>query len=468
MRVKRGTTYYLGVSTGVLADAFTFSQFKFQNSQRGVIVRDGQISRWNQVGYFKDHGVIYIFGAYTEGVTLAEVLQYERGEAFPYISCLCRAFEALTAHGHTLPIIHTRGIIFLKDGGVLFLAPECVRVMNDYQSPADRMCFSDPFNHPDLKNNDRISFAISVLCYFAFANVSPWDAEDSDTLHLLMRSGVVLDIQGHNPQIRPQVNQGIVGVLSRPRRTQPSLRYWSNVFGRWFYNGIHRTLDFEEQRHVVRRSRTLFETRKKIYRRRLLLRNNWKRLVGALLIATAVASAPAILHHTSLHRVETHAIESRSVIEQFYLHGFNEGMTALMARSITSDLHFAEIEEIRNLFNRSRRETIFQLQFPLVNPADWLNGRASIGEGQSLYGVEGLTITGLHQGRQRARYKVQYRKWAPKSLYKHFRANAPYESVVWDREDNVSLVKVADSWIIERIERIKNRLADPRRLVHIY
>ena len=454
VQMKRDDTLYLGIKTGVSADAFTASQFVFLRNQKGWIVEDGHIRQWNQIGYYEDDKNIYIFGPYVEGVTLAEILQYEPGSALPYLSRLCRALVALQENRRELPLMHTRAIIFLKNGGVLFLPQSCVRVINDYQSPADRMRLAEPFNHPQLKEEEAISFALATLCYLSFTHHLPWEAEDTQTLHSLMRSGVIADMHIHVPEIRPEVNQEIIGILSHPKHSMPVLHYWKKTFTRWLQEGVHRQLHQEEQQRITHRARLLFEQRKKSYKRRLLFRDNWGRIVGVLLIAIAVASIPIAILRYSLNPREIRGLPPNEVIRLFY-GGFNDLNFSIMQESLADGYQFAEVDEVQKLYISSRLRMAFEFQFPYIDPLDWqATGGQPLANRQSLYGIDMLTMRSIEQSDLSARYMLTYRKWGPTTLYRNYTPNGPNNSVAFMRRDLIHLRKENNSWVIYHIERL--------------
>ena len=456
VQMRRDNTLYLGIKTGVSADAFTASQFVFQRNQRGWIVDGDRCVEWKQVGYYEDDRNIYIFGPYVEGITLAELLQYERGAAFPYLSRLCRVLVTLQESHHEPPLIHTRAIIFIKDGRVLFLPSSSVRIINDYQSPADRMQFSEPFNHPELEGSSSLSFALATLCYLTLTHHLPWDAEDTETLHSLMHSGVVGGIHMYSPEVRHSINQEIIGILSRRKYNMPPLQYWKRSFIRWLHEGIHRPLNREKRQETIYRARLIFEQRKKSYKRRLLMRNNWGRMVGILVIVILIATVPLAILRYSINPREINGLPPNEVIRLFYS-GFNELDSAIIQDSLAEGYQFSELDEVQKLYVTSRLRMTFEFQFPFVNPLDWqATGGAPLGKRQSLYGVDMLTIKPLEQSDRSARYMITYRKWGPTSIYQGYTPNGPNNSVAFRRKDLVALRKEKNSWVIYHVERLVN------------
>ncbi len=456
VKIGRDNTIYLGIKTGVSADAFTASQFVFLRNQRGWIVNGERCVEWKQEGYYEDDKNIYILGPYVEGITLAEMLQYERGAAFPYLSRLCRALVVLQENQHEPPLIHTRTIIFIKNGGVLFLPSSSVRIINDYQSPADRMQFSEPFNHPELEGSPALSFTLATLCYLTLTDHLPWDAEDTETLHSLMHSGVVGDIHMYSPEVRPDINQEIISILSRRKYNMPPLQYWKRSFIRWLHEGIHRPLNHENRQESIYRARLILEQRKKNYRRRLLMRNNWGRIVGILVFVTLIATIPSAIIRYAVNTREISGLPPNEVIRLFY-GGFNELDSAIIQDSLAEGYQFTELDEVHKLYVTSRLRMAFEFQFPFVNPLDWqATGGAPLGKRQSLYGVDMLTIRSLEQSERSARYMVTYRKWGPTSIYQGYRPNGPNNSVAFMRRDLIALRKEKNSWIIYHVERLVN------------
>ena len=258
----------------------------------GWVVRDTRVMRWRQRGYYRANGCLYVLGPYhAGGKSLVEVMRGGAG-AVHYLSRLARALARLERLRVNIGVLHLRGVVFLDDGGVLFVSQDTVQLMCLYQGAGDAFNFSLPFNNQQLSGEGRLSFALAVLSYMALSGSLPWDAPSVKDLRNYMLSGVVPHIHYHNPAVKASIAQELNLILSKPTRSMPLLDYWVSSYAEWLQGGTHDTITERQGQENVRCAHVGYDERKRSFTRLRRLRENWLRgfvtvvLVGSVLLVS--------------------------------------------------------------------------------------------------------------------------------------------------------------------------------------
>jgi len=300
VRIVRGEQAYLGIATYISTNRFAVTKLTGMKRSEGTIAREGEVITWHVHGFTQHNNSLYLYGDYVEGHTLSEVLQYSAEGFLPYLSRLTRALGTLADHGRPTPLIHTRGIVFLEDGGVLFLPPDLLRSMTEFQSPEDRHEFYEAYRHPDLKEEQNVSYAIGVLAYQSLTGTRPFNEDDEEELTERARSGLVTNPRYLVPEISPEVADTLKKALSDPQSALPELPQWSEIFQSWIQHGTHREISDEERQEILRYAEAERHGMERSYRRREYIRKNWRRYVGITLIAVLVGTIPATIIYRQL------------------------------------------------------------------------------------------------------------------------------------------------------------------------
>lgn len=460
VHIEKDGEDYLGIVTSLKSNSFAVTRLTAQKQSTGYIVRDEEIEPWQATGLTEHGGQVYAFGPYVEGRTLSEVLKYQSDSVLPYLSRLARAMEQLEHHGPPCPIIHTRAIVFLTDGGVLFLPKEVMHTIAAHQNLSDRIEFSDLYNHPDLSEEQNRSFALAVLVYYALTEEFPFVADSDEELRNLMREQVVSKPIYLVPEVRPEISAMLTRILENPRTNAPPLSEWVGHFHEWMKEGTHRDISEEERVDLIAKATTAREHMEKSYRRRQFFRRNWKRMAIIGVIAVIVGSIPATILRNALEPRAIAGLPPEEVVREFYT-SINDFDHATMEDAVVDGAGSDLVNEVTNLFVMSRMRMSVELSSGFIDAQVWVDeGRPDVEASRTVYGVANLQITPLGSGSAAERvFRAEYEKWQPRvdrSASEPEPQTGPDAIQGYATVDRVHLRQEGDSWVIFRIERLEH------------
>jgi hypothetical protein len=427
----------------------------------GTIVTDDGLVPWHITGFTQHGNRLYLYGDYVEGHTLSEVLQYSADGFLPYLSRLTRALETLADRGAPTPAIHTRSIIFLDGGGVLFLPPELVEAMTGYQSHEDRYFFYQIYRHPDLTPEQNLSYALAVLAFQSLTGRTPFDETDEEQLVERMRSGLVTSPRYIVPEITEEVSARLRSSLADPEGKLPSIREWADIFQSWIQQGTHREITGEERRELIASAEAEHRGMERTYRRREHLRNNWRRYVGITLLAVLIGTIPATILYRSFEPRRTAGFEPAEVVRAYY-YGMNELDHELMDDATVDGAGDTDIREVTTMFVVSRMRTAVELESSLIDAREWYaEGQPTIPEGKSVYGVANLRLEALRPPAEGEHaFRVTYEKWYPTGMSRE--SGGEGILVGFERVDRVYLRESRGDWVIYELQRLEDRTMERR------
>ncbi|MFO8064324.1 MAG: hypothetical protein R6V29_06770 [Spirochaetia bacterium] len=470
VRIVRGEQTHLGIATYIPANRFAVTKLAGMERSDGTIARDGNLFTWQIQGFTQHNNRLYLYGDYVEGHTLSEVLQYSADGFLPYLSRLTRALTTLAEHDQPTPIIHTRGIVFLDDGGVLFLPPELLRSLTEFQSPEDRHEFHQAYRHPDLKDGRNLSYALAVLAYQSLTGTRPFEEDDEEELTERVRSGLVANPRHLVPEISPEVADTLKKALSDPHGALPDLEQWGEIFQTWIQHGTHRDISEEERQEILEYAKAEQQGMERSYRRREYIRKNWRRYVGITLIAVLVGTIPATIIYRQLEPRSTAGLDPPGVIRAFY-YGMNELDHERMADAVVEGAGREAIREVTTMFVVSRMRTAMERTSSLIDARDWVeDGRPEIPDGQSVYGVTDLQIERLRPPREgEEAFRVTYNKWYPTGMEEESGGGGGGDGgegmlIGFERQDRVSLRRSRGEWVIYEMERLQDETIERRNI----
>ncbi|MFP4010724.1 MAG: hypothetical protein ACLFUM_03420 [Spirochaetaceae bacterium] len=470
VRIDRGDDTYLGIATYVPTNRFAVTKLTGMPRRAGTIVRDGALHSWRVNGFTQHGDQLYIYGDYVEGLTLAEVLRYSADGFLPYLSRLTRAVETIRSQGGELPVIHTRSIVFLDDGGILFLPAEMVREVAGFQSHEDHRHFYRIYRHPDLAESGNLSYALAVLAYRSLTGEIPFDEDDEDQLNQRMRSGLVTNPRHIVPEIRPEVADVVQRALADPEGRLPRCAEWEELFQSWIQEGTHREISDEERNTLLEEAEAERRGMERTYRRRERLRKNWHRYVGITLIAVLIGTIPATVVYRSFEPPKTAGLEPEEVVEAFY-YGMNSLDHELMEDATIEGAGRSEIREVTTMFVVSRMRTAVEQASGIIDAREWVaEGKPSVPEGRSVYGVTNLRLEAMRppvEGEQA--YRARYEKWYPTDSDRESETQSVTGEtdenmlIGFERVDEVYLREHRGEWAIYDIERVEEHISERRR-----
>lgn len=446
---------YLAIATSIRDESIGDDVPQINREQEGWIVRGTEIFPWRHRPLCINE-TVHIVGPYLEGVTLAERLSNNE-ISLGYINRLTRALTTLERRGIHLRAIHNQAIIFLRDGGVLFLANETVSLLCDHQGPHEYAHNYRPFNHPRSEkyghsSEERYSFALASLVYIALCGKRPWDVEDGDMLERHIMSGVLPNLHFHDPCIRPEIVNELHAVLGQPKLSPPPMKFWENFLRTYTINGTHTNISANERRMRTRRAHMFLNHLRQSQARRRRLKMHSFRIFGVMLFLLLVGLTPYILTQLTITRPVYREFSAEQMVSAYY-DGVERLDRAQVSETLAPNYNPPITKEIDAFYRASRLGMIFRFQNPYIEPESWLaSGRERLGTRYAVYGIDNLSLTELERSGNTVRIGVAYRHWLPLSLSSNStQYNVQGNSEVTQRRDEVTLRKQRGRWIITRI-----------------
>lgn len=461
VRIDRSEDTFLGIATYIPTNRFAVTKLTGMERSHGTVVLDGSLSDWHVRGFTQHGNQLYLYGDYVEGRTLSEVLQYSADGFLPYLSRLTRALVAILEQGAREPVMHTRSIIFLEDGGVLFLPPDLVEAMTGFQSLEDRHRFYEIYRHPDLSRQQNMAYALAVLSYQSLTGTEPFEEQDEQELIERMRSGLVTSPRYIVPEITEEVSDALRSSLADPDGRLPNLEEWTDTFQSWIRNGTHREITEEERRELVERAAAEQRGMERTYRRREHIRRNWRRYVGITLLAVLIGTIPATILYRTFEPRETVGFQPAEVVRAFY-YGMNELDHEIMGDATVDGAGDTDIREVTTMFVVSRMRTAVELDSRLIDAREWYaDGKPQITEGREVYGVAELQLEALRAPAEDERaFRARYEKWYPTGMDRE--SGGEGILVGFERVDRLFLRRSRGDWVIYRIDRLEDRTIERR------
>ncbi|NBF40555.1 MAG: hypothetical protein GVY14_09070 [Spirochaetes bacterium] len=462
VRIDRHDGTFLGIATYIPTNRFAVTKLTGMKRSHGTIVFEDELRTWHIHGFTQHTEQLYLYGDYVEGHTLSEVLQYSADGFLPYLSRLTRAVNTLTASEQPTPVLHSRSIVFLDDGGVLFLPPDLVDAMTGFQAPADRRQFYEVYHHPDLDAEHNLSYAVAVLAFQSLSGQVPFDDTEEEELTERMRSGLVANPRYIVPEIIEAVGDTLRGSLADPEGKLPTLEGWADTFQSWIQHGTHREISDEERARLFEEAEAQQRGMERTYRRREHIRRNWRRYVGITLVAVLIGTIPATILYRSFEPRETAGYTPAQVVEAFY-YGMNELDHEIMADATVEGAGDTETREVTTMFVVSRMRTAVEMSSSLIDARDWYaDGKPPIEEGRQVYGVADLRLEALRPPAEAEHaFRVTYDKWYPTGMDRE--SGGEGILVGFERVDRVYLKQSRGDWVIYQIDRLEDRTMERRR-----
>jgi len=455
----------LGVPLGSPARGTALTRILAIKSSPGWLVSATSIREWRFLGVTERTGAALLYGPWTGGRLLSDIMQLPLRESLPFLSRLAGALLLLRDRRVPLFSFQTDAVVFTAEGSVLFLPPDVMRELRGLRTFETNQETFDALSNPDLRGEEMISFALAALTFRAVTGSYPFTGRTSEDLHEQMRKLQINEpgraVHGLLPEISAAIMAGLGrqrdGERNRPAR--PSLDDWDDGLRAWQSADPVRALTAEERQSILSTARTRRQSSEKRFRRRVFWEKNWK---TALIIAGAVVVAGAgvgsVLKGVLAPRI-TRGYPPAKVVETFY-GGMNGLDHVAMSACVVDGAGKGEINETMNLYVISRVSTGYEGHSNVVAADEWDRaGRPKLGESQSVYGVTNLSIR-AEQGEPQPVYLVSYQKWTPVPGGGDVTAAAPrfQGSAVTDR---VYMKKDHGDWVIYRIDRLRTEPLPP-------
>jgi hypothetical protein len=412
-KLSQDGTDVLAIPVGVSRSEFVLTKLAELRKLPAQIVRDGEIDQWRFAGVMKREGRLYLHGPYIRGVFLEEVVGKSFAAALPYLSRLVRGLITLERQGRIVEFIQTDSVYFLEDGGILFLPPSLMRELRSMHPEPYKLRVFELINHPDVEDpQESLSFSVAALLYRAITGRYPFQADNEEEIHNLVRHARLLPLTLVQPGFREDLSEQILAGLTRGEGPAPSLQQWQQILDRCRKEGLHREITEMEREQI--RKRALAEERKinQRYRRKVFWQRQWKTVVIVTAAVVVAGTVTGSLLKNILAPRETRGLSPREVVETYYL-SMNDLNHALMEDCVVDGAGKETIREVVNLYVLSRVSLGYEGRSH-IRPADeWdAQGRPELSAPETVYGVTDLQVE-RERSEPEPVFLARYVKWVP-------------------------------------------------------
>jgi len=445
---------YLTIATSIKNERIPTDTDGKQPTYCGWIVRDGEIFPWyHDIVHINEE--VHIIGPYLNGIALSEILKNNQG-VFGYVSRMARALEVLESKNIDLDVIHTQAVIFLMDDGVLFLANGIVSLLCNHQLEDADAEYWQPFNHPrrdkyKYSAEQRYSFAIATLAYYALCQSRPWIGSTGEELTKYVCSGVVPLMYVYDPYLNPDIVHKLHAVLSRPKGAPPSLQFWRTFFHECILHGTHVQVDDGEAQRRMRAAHILFRRVRKKRILRVRMYEHVMRMCAVALFLLVLMVTPYVLIKVTVQRATYQSLPAEDVAARYY-----EAVDSLDLLRIKETLHpeyeAPIVPQLDDIYRASRVGMIVRFQSPYRHPNTWIDaGRPELNKRYAVYGIDNLTLTELSRSENAAEIMAAYRYWLPEQFAESGTINTRARSQIAIIKERISLRMHNDRWVITSI-----------------
>ncbi|HTZ52235.1 MAG TPA: hypothetical protein VMF68_11275 [Spirochaetia bacterium] len=424
------------------------------------------VRQWHYDGVIERAGTVYLVGPRAPGKSLKEVLEQaeEAGTAGPQelavrlglVSRLAHALLDLAASPAGWFALQSDSVIFLDDGGVLFLPPAVDQELREMRPFEENRDTFECLTHPDLTGERRAVFAVCVALYRLLTGKFPFHGDDPEVLHSQART---LEIQPPAmlvPGLDDDASELIMAGLGRARRGAVTLTQVAQAVDSWRSRSIVRRPTDDERNAAAQTAQARKAAADRTFQRRRFWQRNWR---TAAIIAAAVivvgAVGGTILKNVLAPRV-TRGFSPARVVETFY-----ESMNTLdhttMQACVVNRAGDLEVNETMTLYVTSRVTMGYEGHSNIVSAGEWAKaGRPPLPPPQTLYGVTNLELT-QERGEPDPVFLVHYQKWNPAPRPEADATDAsPPRSEGHAVSDRLFLKRDRGDWAIYRIDRLSS------------
>ena len=456
VRIDREDGSFLGIPTGINKKSFSITKLSDRKDARGWYVHGNIIEEWPVDGFIESDETIYMIGSYREGKVLSDILRSPKEEKLTYIAQLADAFRIIDERGLDLFPIYTNGILFLDEGGVLFLPPKLFAKVKDHMPIPQQIRYYELYNHPELAGEKNIGFSFGVLSYLLLTGEYPFYSADEEELHTQIRERAILSPVMRRPELRPDISSIIMHALGKENGKAPGISEWAALTHEWASGGTTRQLSEEERDSILSQAREREKKHEASFERRKFFRRRGVTIaVSAAIIAVVVFIGGSVLSNILKPRV-TRGYSPEMIVQTFY-ESINAFDHMTMEDCVVDGAGKEYINEVMNLFVITRMRFSVEGTNGLIDAQKWIDeGKPAIPEGQNIFGIAKLKIKERPSGNPDERsFTVKYEKWQPKispEVDTRQTGQLPYEG--FSRTENVYLRTDKGDWVIYRIETV--------------
>jgi len=426
----------LGFPTGISTRRFSSADTVSIKNSDGIIVKgSGEISPWPIERYIEYEGDMVALGPWIEGSKPFE----NETVSLEMIKRLIPGIQSLKSTDFPLKGLYNKAIRWLPDGGVLIYPPKLAAWMSELNQNAPIWV------HPDYSGEMGWSFSLGVMAWWALTGSDPFAGEREENRRERIRRRILPPMEALVPGIAEDAEVLIRRSLVGSEDASPTLDEWNSFMEH--QNPERIILSLPEKELHERKSKALSKAiliEKKFKSRRWFRHSGWK-LFTALAVTAAVLTFVSAPLRKMLEAPVTAGMTTMEVANTFY-DAINAMDTEIMEDCLAKKVGKGDVNLITTMYVTSKMRQGYEgINAPPL-AENWINeGKPELPEGTWPWGISGLVLTELKDGRIKAHYLF----WTPPEGG----TESPVKSWSVSRTDILSFTQGKKSWEISKIQR---------------
>lgn len=445
-RIEENGKTYFTFPTGIEENRHYLKIFSDQKETPGYLIKDDTIEEWKFEGFRRQDGMFHLFGPYFEGESLESLLQQPWESLYPYLIQLLEAWSLVQKQHRSLFSVRTDLILFLKEGGILFLPVDIFKTIRGSQAEGHALQTFGAIQHPFLEDQISCSFSFAALLYKVFTGQYPFLADTHEDIKSRMEIGTVPPPHLLKFDLRQDISQWLVDVLQG--KVTPTFKGWQKALTDWQKNGVTASSE-STSRMTSEQAQRKIATIYKTHQRKVFVQTHRWLLIS---LACGFLVVFGIAYHFLSIWLEprvTQGFPPYQVVETFY-QSINTMDFMTMQDCVIDDAGDSEIDEASHMQVLVKMNQVYNMGEGLVNATEWEKlGKPKLPPERLIYGITDFSVKELSP-EPKPIFQVSYTKWTPNPSSK--KPNSAVINKQTPMENVVYLTQDGDDWVIYQID----------------
>jgi hypothetical protein len=355
--------------------------------------------------------------------------------------------------------IHTGCIVFLNDGGILFLPAEIMDSIKSHQIFSDQVEYFEYYNYPDLRGEKNHSYSIAIFLYKCFTGTFPFSGESEEEIHNQQRNMDFLAPKLYKPDLKSEISDTIYRVIKDPAENFIDLETWNRKIEEWLRDGLTETLTKTEIEAIREQAEKQQDKFQKAYKRKSFVQKNWKLALIITVVVILAGTIPYTIISNALKPRVTAGFPPEKVVETFY-YSINTFDHSTMEDCVIEGAGQEEVNEAINLFVITRQRMSVEGQTGFIDVRQWEeNGKPEIPEFSTIYGVSDLNISVKKDEPDQKVMLAEFTKWQPRypeNVETDLNESSKATTEIRHKKHRLYLKQDDEDWVIYEIDRLED------------
>ncbi|OQY33448.1 MAG: hypothetical protein B6241_07755 [Spirochaetaceae bacterium 4572_59] len=399
-----GEQTYMGIASGLNSKLFRSVDLgSLQNDSGWIIDSEGGMESWKISGVTEENNQMIFYGPEIKGRLFNPDKLTEND-----LWILAMVFHLLYEKDMASYGFFSKGWFLTEDNRILIFPQRLMDFIRKGQNEKLRQECWYPFNHPDRKGRDGLSFTLAVLSYRVLSGTPPYSRREDVELPDEMRSYPVIPIEYRCAGLKKEISKMISTALS-PKETPPPLSDWRTVFKIWEKETAFNSVTEEEKAETETKLKEQTARRESNIRIRTYWRKKRTMIFSVVAIIACIGALISAPLKKALEPPMTMDMDPLQLVEAYYS-CFDSMDQELMSDCIHKDAGKQDITEIMNFFVITKVRQGYEGDSGIISAKEWsASGRPLPEAGVSVFGLTDLEITKLDE----THFHVDYDKWHP-------------------------------------------------------